>query len=439
MINPPLREALDRTLLLMRDELVAHVTDQELLDALTSTEVVIVGDAQHLACHSAQCAYVTAAMLMARSGHRVHLAAPGVRLILPQPPLLPGLLIDSLIELGRDLLPGVEFSLGAPDRVVDLAVAIGDSVVPCVAARTIALNASRWTAGVGQGGTHAPWSEADWPFGAMGAGALAAGEAFKVAMRKLRRFANDAPRFDKFFAFCDDLKVDLAPRDSSAPRDVALGRFDLVSGGAITNAVLFALARIPGVSGVARVIEPDIADRTNLNRYSLLRQSHFERAKAEILRDIGFDKLSIEGVSLRFEPSTAAAIGQFATCVLVGVDHIPTRWEVQRAAPHWLGIGATTHWSAMASFHQKGLACAGCLHPRDDSNHARIPTVAFVSFWAGLLLASYFVRHALGESLSPEEQYLYLTPLRLEAVWRSRVAIRSGCPAFPHESNARAA
>jgi len=159
----------------------------------------------------------------------------------------------------------------------------------------------------------------------------------------------------------------------------------------------------------------------------------------ETLRNLDLAGLALQGVPLRYERASATAIGPLAPHVLIGVDHIPTRWEVQRAEPDWLGVGATTHWSAMSSFHQRGLACAGCLHPSDDPNTAPIPTVAFVSFWAGLLLATYLARKAAGHDLSPREQYTYMWPLRPERLWRSPVATRRDCPVGRHGENVRAA
>jgi hypothetical protein len=65
-----LRQALDRTLLLMRDEIVESAGDDTLLAALTGTRVALIADAANIASHSAQTAFVTAALLMARSGHQ---------------------------------------------------------------------------------------------------------------------------------------------------------------------------------------------------------------------------------------------------------------------------------------------------------------------------------------------------------------------------------
>lgn len=117
--------------------------------------------------------------------------------------------------------------------------------------------------------------------------------------------------------------------------------------------------------------------------------------KVNHLADFDLGGIRLDPIAARFH-SKAHHVHPLASRVLVGADHIPTHWEAQMLSPHWLGIGATTHWSAMASFHDPRSACAGCLHPYDDPDDRSIPTVAFVSFWAGLLLAVYFVRELVG-------------------------------------------
>lgn len=129
---------------------------------------------------------------------------------------------------------------------------------------------------------------------------------------------------------------------------------------------------------------------------------------------------------VRYEAVSLTTMGSLAAAVLVGVEHIPTRWFVQAQHEGWLGIGASTHWNAMASFHNRESANDTCLHPRDAQDNL-IPTVAFVSFWSGLQLASYFVRYAGGKSLNPMAQQTFMTPLRSESIWRAPVGRRPQC------------
>jgi hypothetical protein len=335
-------------------------------------------------------------------------------------------MIEHLVRIGADLLPGVQFLTERPAGEIDLAIALGNSEIAVGARRTLSLNAEFWSGEITPQNRAARWKAGQWPLGGMAAAALAATEAFKCAIRKLDQFAKNPDRMETVFAETTEVVFTLAPPDTKLCSD--LGNFDCISGGAIINAVLYALSRIPGVSGRARVVEPDRSAISNLNRYMLLVRSHLETCKAEDLvfmcRETG---LVIEPVNQRYEQHHIGTM-QLANSVLVGVDDIPARWFVQRSNPAWLGIGATTHWSAMASFHQSGLGCAECLHPIDDPENAPIPTVAFVSFWAGLLTAAYFLTQLGTGHLDSNEQQIYLTPFRAENSVRSAVPKRVNCP-----------
>jgi hypothetical protein len=424
-----LRGALDRTLLLMRDEIDDTVGDDLLLTTLTDTEIALVADETNLASHSSQTAYITAALLMARSGHRVHIVAPDVSLIGPQPPLSSGSLVSSLCAVGCDLLPNVEFSVGRPNRMVDLAVTFGDSLSTIRAANAVSIGTGVWSVQL-RSSRPAHSTKTNWPFGGIAGGALASVEAFKVALWKLRRYAKNLSLFHELFAPANRIDFELAPAGAPRPQDI--GRFDCISAGAIINSVLYALARIPGLTGFTRIVDDDVGEISNLNRNALLVRSKVALPKASMVASLNLGGLLVEPVLERYGAQSVASVGELAPKVLVGVDHIPTRWEVQKANPLWLGVGATSHWAAMASFHVDGLGCAGCLHPTDDQIQATVPTVAFVSLWAGLLLATYFARAAGGESLPADAQQTYLTPLRLEAPWRSPVRKRSDCPVEAH-------
>jgi hypothetical protein len=425
-MNSELREALDRTLLLMRDELLPDARDEELLSALTSTEVVLVGDAVNLATHAAQSAFVTAAILMMRSGHRVHLVAPDVPMIGVQPPLRPGGLVTSLMEFGGDLLPSVQFYAGAPRTSrVDLQITIGNTRPLPGADHTVSMNATAWVGSLVPKSSATRWQEPSWPMGPLAAAALAAGEAFKLAMHRLRKLARSPANFAKLFARAAHIRFELAP--PSTPKLASVGALDFVSGGAITHAALFCLLRIVNLRGTARIIEDTLSDSSNLNRYALLRASNLLEPKTATLQRLSCEAFTLSSADVRLEASTAINLLPLAPRVLLGVDHIPTRWFAQELAPGWLGIGATTHWNAMASFHVPGLACARCLHPRDDQNDLPIPTVAFVSFWSGLLLASYLIRSCGVGGFEASHQHIFLTPLRAETPWWGAVSPRPKC------------
>jgi hypothetical protein len=423
-------EALSRTILLAKTELNSAIGDRVIIEALCSTSVALVADDVALLSHAGQSAFITTALLMARSGHKVLLLAPNVPLIGDQPPLSGGHLIDALVEIGQDLLPGYDFEL--EPELVELAVVFGRSACEVSALRTIAISWADWSAELTLHGNQTSSQQTDWPIGGLAAASLAAGEAFKTAMRKLGTYARNPDLFAEMFAPIDQARVELAPPEST--KCTRLGEFDLVSGGAVANAALYTLLRLPHVSGRGRTLDDDESALSNLNRNMLLRHSRLDRPKV--------DDLATYSSGLVIEPKIgrygADSLKDFelGENVLMGVDDIPSRWHAQRTWPAWLGIGATDRFSVQVSYHELGLACAGCLHPTNTPLTGAIPTVSFVSFWSGLILAVAFLRKLAGEVMA---QQVYFSPLRPGSWWPTDVTPDERCPVGCERSKKAAA
>lgn len=416
-----LSEALKRTLILMRTHLADAVTDEELIAALTGTKVVITAREDVVRTRSGQAAITAAASLMARSGHEVYLDILDGPVLGAQPPLLSGeSFISALLQCGADLLPGRYFHVGRPDGEADLGLALGQCMAAPVA-QAIALNATDSGARLSEAGS--TWSARDWPIGALAAAALAAGEAFKAAMRKLRHHSATA-LFDDWHAPCSEAVIELAPAGAIVAAN--LGVFDLISGGAIANAALFALLRLPDVKGHCRVLDDDVSAMSNLNRNALLRRSRVEHPKVEDLASYG-NSLRIEGIPVRYSSSVGVKL---ADTVLVGVDHIPSRWIVQRTGAEWIGVGATDLFMAQVSNHIPGAPCSACAYPYGNDPNGDIPTVAFVSFWSGLLLAVELIRYRSGGSAQLLPRQRLFCALRPESFGPSRLplAFHEACP-----------
>ena len=414
-----LMNALNRTLMLMGSALRTDCSLEIRLDALVATRVVICADCKSLDTAAGQTALVTASMLMARSGHEVWIDASPVAIIGPQPPLRGTELLESLVELGQDLLPDREIRLGIPSSPIALVVMIGQRSWKGKACQIVSLNAGDGWASLDSEAS--PWRGDVQPFGAMAAGALAAAEAFKSAMRRLGAYAPSRDHFDEEFAPATSCNVTLAP-DGPLFSGV-LPPTDIVSGGAIGNALVFALLRVPAIAGLLGILDDDRNDLTNLNRNAMLRRSQQGASKVESLASQATGSVHLLPRAERYE--TGVALSQ---TVLIGVDHIPSRWAAQATGPGWMGVGATTGFCVQVSEHAVGQACAGCLHPEEGAASGPIPTVAFVSFWAGLLLAVRWLCH-LGGLPDPYQQ-TYFSPLRPEG-WiygGLGVAPHPGCP-----------
>jgi len=416
-----LADALNRTMLLMRTDLVAETDDGELLAALTATRIVLEAREDALETHSGQSAFITAALLMARSGHEIWLDAPERAMIGFQPPLAGGDLVESLLEVGLDLLPGRAFHHGRPAERADVTFVFGaGDPAEDRADNRIAMNAGGWAGSIDAQPTS--WRGALWPMGGMATGALAAAEAFKLAMRRLRGRALAPDYFDLLYAPCAAVEVRLAAADTLESAD--LPNFDLISGGAIANAVLFVLHRLPAIKGTGRVLDDDRSALSNLNRNALLVRSALGERKVDDLARFGGD-LSVHPEPVRFEEGMP-----LAETVLIGVDDIPSRWAAQRAGSPWLGVGATESFNVLVSSHEPDQACVGCLHPMDGGLGGAIPTAAFVSFWSGLLLVSRWLRELTAASPAHADQQLFLNALRPEswAYGATPVGANAACP-----------
>jgi hypothetical protein len=170
-------------------------------------------------------------------------------------------------------------------------------------------------------------------------------------------------------------------------------------------------------------------DITNLNRYPLARRSDEGKAKPAILEYYSRDKIEISGIQNRFDDSWSDLLGRIAPRVLVGADQIPARWAVQRAAPEWLQVSGTSHFFAMSSSHQPGGPCAGCAHPRDEQGDDPIPTISFVSLWAGILQAIDLLSEASGQDSAG--YYTMCYPLGLSGtrpLIRGKLSPAAECP-----------
>lgn len=427
-------EALDRTLMLMRDHVGDSATDLRLIAELSRCRVLIVADHRNSSTRQGQVALVTTALLCARMGMKVVVSCEDIGLVGCHPPLVGSRLLESLGELGADLIPGSGIAVAnrASIAEADLCVLIGDTSKLTAGEESLAVRASGddWSGELlpaSEAGE--PWTVADAPFGAMSAAALAAGEAFKIVMRRLR----DASRipigvFDATFASSPRAAVRLAPIEMPCPS--ALGHVDFISGGAITHAALYALSRINDVTAVARVIEPQTYDLSNLNRYLLMRRSNVGLAKAKHLRELDLAGIQIEPIVERYDEALQRRIGTLSYNVLVGVDHIPSRWLAQANSHDWLCVAGTEHYQTVGSFHNASTPCAACLHHSDAGVDPRAPTIAFVSFWAGLWLSVLFLRHLAGEQVPLSEQEILTTMLRPDlpyAISRMPVPRRSDC------------
>ena len=424
------REALDRTVLLCRDFVRAdEASDDEVVHALTTTCVTIVADEPNLATAAAQALVVALAGQVLGYGCRLRLAMPEVELVGFQPPIQSRSLRQGIVDLASDLIPGGAGEIVGHPEPNDFVFVVGST--PCTrrAHRTWRLGGSRWTGMMAGIDARVPTWPDNFPIGALVAATCAAAEPFKGAVHDLLSRVGAGTRHVELQP-CPSTSVTLGPEELVRP-SLDLDRLDIVSGGAITNGVLHALLRLPATTGAVRIFEPETLDLSNLNRYALARRSQVGLFKVDALKTWQLPKLTIEGLTARFDDDLLETVRPLAPRIIVGTDEIPPRWLAQRQHPKWLGIGATAHFLAVASEHRLGDPCGGCLHSEDDDVRAAIPTVSFVSYWAGLLVVARLVRAIWEQRGDPEHQVAEVACLRLDGphgIWWHRVHRIPDCP-----------
>jgi hypothetical protein len=424
-----INEALSRTLLLSRDFVPNEVSDDTVVRALRATRVALFVDAANVSCGACQSSVVTLAQLLVATGISVRFVGPDVRLTQAQPPWTSRTLYGVLEAMRQETLPGARVSIGGRPARRELSFAFGDSRVSCEVGWR--LSGSAWAGAIGPLAIPAPRWQSDFPIGGLVAATLAAGEPFKAAVRALY-LPTDVETAQ--LRPVVEASVRLAPETTPVAGDV--GRVDFVSGGAIAQATLHALLRVQGLRGDVRVYEPELLDLSNLNRYALALRSSVGRLKLDSLRECASPNFRLGGLPLRFDATLADAT-TLAPMVLVGTDNLPSRWLVQGRWPTWLCVGATSHFEAMVSEHEVALdsGCAGCAHPHDDGVVATIPTVAFVSYWSGLMMAARLLRRLAGARCDLGEQAVSLFTLRLDnrhGQWRRPVPFAQDCPVARH-------
>ena len=417
-------EQLSRTILLFQTDL-GIANPAIVYRAITAPRISLIADSSVMNTLSGQVAISTAAMLMARSGHSVFIDAPDAPLIGYQPPMTGRTIHEAINSIGDRMIDGVSISIGCPLLLPDIAFVFGNggTAMGVSAKRMVSVGWSDWSAELAPWPVQARCDPGDWPIGAMGAAVLAASEAAKLAGLSLARLAGSAGHFHELFAPTQAVRMLLAP--DTTPRRPDLGAFDMISAGAVSNAFFYALLRLPGANGSARAFDKDISDHPNRNRNMLLLPEFVERPKVELFKHFG-QGISVDPVDRHFDESDLASLSDR---IAVGVDDIPTRWILAKRRLDWMGVGATSHFNSMASVHYPHGACAACLHPQDESLVGPTPTIAFVSFLAGLMMAADFLVDVAQADASIVSHHRYVNAFQPGNPWESHVVPRADCPA----------
>ena len=420
------RQQLSRTIGLFKADL--QIPDEVVIHRrLTGLRVALVAGDEVMRTRAGQVAILTSALLLARSGHKVFIHVFDVPLIGHQPPFGGETVFGAVEQLRGQLIDGSDISIGFP-RHAAIAFEFGSrsSIAPFCAPRTVSVGWSAWAGEIVDWPERALRTEDNWPMGAMAAAVLVASEAIKFVGHSLASLSGSPTHIRELFGSSRSAFLRLAPKDT--PQIATLGEFDVISAGAVSNALVYALMRLPDVVGNARVFDGDVSDKSNLNRNMLLTMELLHLSKVDLLAQFSRG-IKVNPIARHFNRGD---LHKLVARVAVGVDDIPTRWLLAEAGADWMGIGATSHFSSMSSVHFPNSACAACLHPHDERIEGPIPTIAFVSFLSGLMAAANLVIDIPRSPVFPASQQRYLTSLHVEndyGDFSSPVAPRADCPA----------
>jgi hypothetical protein len=405
------------------------ILEAAIVRGLQATTVRLVADRANLSAPAGQTALISLFGLMAMMGVGIELDIPNVPVPSPQPPLREVALRTALLAYGHDLIPGARIFVGHEAGQSDLTFVLGDSQAPAGACPFLRVTGTAWRSLVARDAPPRRW-KGSWPIGALGAAGAAAAEGFRIALQRVGEATGRTIPNGPGWQFNPDIRIQL---DLSVPglraRRLDLGGVDFISGGAITTAALYCLLRIAGLRGNFRVIDRDDISLDNLNRYILARRSDRTKLKVDVLAAYQTKSLRIAGIPVRFDDMSRPALEPLKPRVLVGVDDIPSRWAVQRASDGFVSVAGTSHFYAIVTTHKPGQPCAGCAHPEDDDTPVPIPTISFVSFWAGLMQARALLVEAAGARA--RLACLNIWPLGLDgphALHPTGVALRPDCP-----------
>ena len=356
-------------------------------------------------------------MLAGRSGHQVYIDTPDAPLIGYQPPLDGQTFHEALSQVGSQLIDVATVAIGCPLLPADIRLRVWRR--QCghrhqSRANLLGRLLSHWSGALRKWPLQSAWEANDWPVGPLAAATLVAAEAFKIAGRALLPHSSNAGHFPSSYLLRASRR---RGRRIYTQDRTASGDFDVISAGAVSNAFLFAIMRIPDVSGTCRTFDEDKSEGGNRNRNMLLLPRHLGNPKVHVFEHFG-NGIEVKGLPRHF---VEADLPTLAPRVVVGVDDIPTRWLLAGARVNWMGVGATTHFAAMASVHYPYAACAACLHPRDEVIEGPTPTVAFVSFMSGLMVAGDFLRDLGAAEVKLASHYRYVVPLRMDGEWADNV------------------
>ena len=303
-------------------------------------------------------------------------------------PLLERISVDELVSMHLKINPNSLFRVNPKPHVkYDVALIIGENK-PIEADWNIYINSSGWLSYVSTEKPKSFSGDRQNPIGPLVAACYGSTETFKILINKIFKTKFN-PASSLTFSALDYGINRTAWHIASLPNKIPVDEIWLVGAGAIGTAVAYTLASLVAVSGRLIIIDPEIVDVSNLNRYVLVDITEIGLPKVNVVKRKLEKKAYVEVFKGTYQKyGNADKLG----LVVVTVDNANTRWDVQLDFPKVVLNGGMYANSFTISRHDDFLrkACLGCLYPSysgEISSAQQYPAVSFVSMFAGTLLA----------------------------------------------------
>lgn len=376
------------------------------MDARYARRIVLISaDARALASFSGQVIFLVSCNLLARWCRRVILSVPEVAL--HERFRGSGTVADAALNIMSDADPFGEFHRQSALEA-DLCLHVGDEC-PRLAARSTLVTCAGWLAGVRRfGETGLGMGEDDNPIGAAHAAVLAGAQVFRDALERGELY----PSGFIFDAFTGAPCTAGAPSGPTLPQDLSIGQTLMTGAGSVASSALF-FGDLFGLRASIDLVDSDLTKIENFARSPIFGRASYRQRKVHALAQ----RLAGSGLVLRpfptwwHEADLSPTLKGYDLVLPLANEH-GIRWELQNRVPP-LMVHASTgrNWNVNFARHIPGRD--DCLVDRFEGLHEK-PTfrcaegnvalggptavdaaLPFLSFFAGLLVATDLVRLAL--------------------------------------------
>ena len=295
----------------------------------------------------------------------------------PLPRWTAGTLNEHLSHLLNGLGPPVHWRVHHdPPGLGDCALVVGAGTT--VGVPTVFVGSDGWQVAVSPGSPQTVGSSVN-PVGAYAAACFGVSEVWKRLLHRHRGLFEGTPilPLDEGLHF-SALTYRACPDEPNPalPDALALDRLTVVGLGAGGGAAAFTLATLPRVAGILNLVEPDVVEPSNLNRYVFAdaHDADRRRPKTTVARDLfaRFPDLTVPKFPIPF----GDAVGQLGIAdfryVLAAVHSREARRDIQQETPMVLWDAAAEEGDfAIWRMILRQTECMWCKHPPDARDPER--------------------------------------------------------------------